>query len=244
MLIDSTFFNIYSRQIMMKEIGEIGQQKLADASVLVVGCGGLGAPVLSYLTAMGVGHLGFCDNDVVSLSNMNRQLLFTMDDIGRLKAITARERLLGLNPKLEASAYSCIFDEALASQIVPQYDVIVDCLDNFDTRFIINDACIAAKRPFVHAGVGEFYGQMMTVIPGDGPCLRCLFPNIKKDEPRKPFGVIGPTPGVLGTLQALEVAKLLLGMPVSNDGLVIFDGLNVSLEKVHIDPLVSCICRA
>ena len=242
--LDSTAREIYSRQIMMKEIGEAGQQALAKASVLVIGCGGLGAPTLLYLAAMGVGRIGLCDNDVVSLSNLNRQLLFAMDDLGKPKAATAEKRLLALNPRLDTTAYDCLFDEKLAGKIMPGYDIAVDCLDNFETRFLLNDACIAAGKPFVHAGIGEFFGQLMTVTPGTGPCLRCLFPNgVQNKEPKKPFGVIGPTPGVLGALQALEVLKFLLGLPVSNEGLVIYDGLQLSLEKVAIPPSPECKCR-
>jgi len=245
MTLDDTMREIFSRQIMMKEIGETGQQALLRARVLVAGCGGLGAPVLYYLTAMGIGCLGLCDGDVVSLSNLNRQLLFTPEDLGKCKAAAAEKRLLALNPRLETIVYERFLDEELARSIIPHYDITVDCLDNFDARFILNDECVAAHKPFVHAGIGEFFGQLMTVTPGTGPCLRCLFPDGKKEnEPKKPFGVIGPTPGVVGALQALEVMKLLLGLPVSNDGMVIYDGLRMSLEKVAILPSPECACRA
>ncbi|MCL1906149.1 MAG: HesA/MoeB/ThiF family protein [Clostridiales bacterium] len=245
MSLDYTAENIYDRQIMMKEIGEAGQQKLAQASVLVVGCGGLGSPVLYYLTAMGVGHLGLCDGDTVSLSNLNRQLLYTTDDIGKPKAATAKERLLALNPRLKTTVYNSYFDAELAGAIVPAYDITVDCLDNFAARFILNDACVTAGRPFVHAGVGEFYGQLLTVTPGKGPCLRCLFSDgEQKKEPAKPSGIIGVTPGVLGSLQALEVLKYLLGLRVCNDGLIIFDGLNMRMEKVTITATAQCRCQS
>ena len=234
---------IYSRQIIMKEIGEKGQRKIAGASVLVVGCGGLGAPVLSYLAAMGVGRLGMCDGDIVAPSNLNRQLLFTAGDIGKLKASTAEKRLREQYRYLITTVYDRYLDEGLASEILPGYDIAVDCLDNFEARFILNDACVAAGKPFVHAGIGEFYGQLMTVTPGKGPCLRCLFPNKKqKKEGKKPFGVVGTTPGIIGTMQALEVLKYLLGLPVSNEGLVVFDGLNMTLEKVGITPRHGCFC--
>jgi len=245
MVLDDKAREVYSRQIQMKEIGEEGQQKLAAASVLVIGCGGLGAPVLYYLTGMGIGHIGLCDFDVVSPSNLNRQLLFTMDNLGKRKAPTAASRLLALNPKLKVTVYDSFFDEQLAASIVPEYDIAVDCLDNFDTRFILNDACIDASKPFVHAGIGEFYGQFLTVTPGMGPCLRCLFPGgVKKSDPNKTFGVVGPTPGVLGCFQALEVLKFLLGLPVCNDGLMTYDGLNLSLEKVSLEASPDCRCRS
>ena len=245
MYLDSTLREVYSRQIMMQEIGIEGQEKLAGASVLVIGCGGLGAPALSYLTAMGIGHLGFCDCDEVALSNLNRQLLFKMDDVEHRKASLANKRLSELNPKMKTTVYDRFLDAELAAQLVPQFDIVVDCLDNFNTRFVLNDACVAAKVPFVHAGIGEFYGQLMTITPGEGPCLRCLFPNFKEEKgPKKPFGVVGSTPGVLGSLQALEVLKYIVGLPVANDGLVVYDGLALSIEKVKIEPSTDCICRA
>ena len=243
MSLDSIAREVYSRQIMMKEIGEAGQQKLTEASVLVIGCGGLGAPVLYYLAAMGIGCLGLCDGDVVSLSNLNRQVLFTLDDIGKPKALTAEKRLLELNPKLKTIVYNRFLDGEMAKTIVSEYDIAVDCLDNFNTRFILNDVCITVGKPFVHAGVGEFCGQLLTVTPGTGPCLRCLFPNgIQEKEPNKPIGVIGTTSGVIGALQALEVMKYLLGLPVSNDGMLVYDSLNMSLEKVPLEASPKCRC--
>jgi len=263
------FFNekqqeMYSRQIMMKDIGFDGQRKLAEASVLVVGCGGLGAPVLYYLTAMGIGHLGLCDGDKVALSNLNRQVLFTMDDIGKQKAQTASKRLKALNPDLKTTVYDKNMDEKSAEEIISKYDIVIDCLDNFETRFILNDVCIEAKKPLIHAGISEYYGQLMTIIPGKSPCLRCIFPNGVKNHPGSnravpsfskrasrqrnrppvlPVPVIGPTPGVLGSMQAMEVAKYLLGQQVCSDGIVTFNGLELSLEKVKIEPNPNCSCR-
>jgi len=228
---------------MIEDIGEDGQEKLADASVLVVGCGGLGAPVLYYLTAMGIGHIGLCDGDTVSLPNLNRQILFTQDDIGKPKASTAKERLLALNPMLTATVYDKFLDMELAETIIPTYDIVVDCLDNFETRFVLNDACVAIGKPLIHAGIGEYYGQLMTITPGKGPCLRCLFPNGVRDEGgKKQHGVIGPTPGVLGAMQAIEVVKYLLGLQVCNDGLVMYDGLKLSIEKVPLKRADKCKC--
>ena len=235
---------LYTRQIMMKEIGEAGQEKLANASVLVVGCGGLGSPVLYYLTAMGIGHLGLVDGDIISVSNLNRQLLYTTEDIGSLKVVTAKKRLLALNPKLKITVYDSFLDHELASSILPTYDIAVDCLDNFCDRFVLNDACIIADMPYVHAGVGEFSGQLLTITPGKGPCLRCLFPEGgQKKEPGKPTGIIGSTAGVIGALQALEVLKYFLGLPINNDGFVIFNGLSMSLEKTPLSASPYCSCQ-
>ena len=245
MTLDTTARELYSRQIMMKEIGEAGQQKLADASVFVAGCGGLGAPALYYLAAMGIGHLGLCDGDAVSLSNLNRQLLYTMDDLGSPKAAAAEKRLLALNPRLKTTVYDCFLDESLAAAALPAYDIAVDCLDNYETRFILNDACVAAGKPFVHAGVGEFYGQLMTVTPGAGPCLRCLFPHgAQNHEQTEPLGIVGATAGVLGAMQAMEVLKYLLGLPINNSGLAVYDGLDIRLEKVTVAASPACKCRS
>jgi len=238
---------IYSRQIMINEIGEEGQCKLKSTSVLVVGCGGLGSPVLYYLTAMGIGHLGLCDGDKVSLPNLNRQILFTMEDIGKSKASTAKERLTALDPGLITTIYDQFLDKELAENIIPKFDIIVDCLDNFKTRFILNDACVKAKKPLIHAGIGDFYGQLMTIIPGKTPCLRCLFPKGIKHETEEPSpcftGVIGTTPGILGTLQAIEVMKLILDIPSFKEGILVVDTLNQTMEKVEIKSNPKCICK-
>ena len=243
MELDDKQQEIYSRQIQIKEIGKDGQQKLAKASVLVVGCGGLGTPVLFYLTAMGIGHLGLCDGDIIKLSNLNRQILYTVADIGKPKASTAKKRLIALNPGLKATVYDTYMDKQLANEIVKKYDIIIDCLDNFETRFILNDACISAGKPMVHAGVGEFYGQLMTIIPGKSPCLRCLFPNGIHEKSEKVSGIIGPIPGVIGAMQALEAAKYFLGLQLCSDGLVTYDGLTATLEKVEIKQSINCICN-
>jgi molybdopterin/thiamine biosynthesis adenylyltransferase len=195
---------------------------------------------------MGIGHLGLCDGDKVSLSNLNRQILFTIDDLHKPKASTAEKRLNALNPNLKTTIYDQFLDEKLAKKIIPAYDIIVDCLDNFNTRFILNDACVAANKPFIHAGVEEYCGQMMTVIPGKSPCLRCLFPNGIKEKDgkkeKKPTGIIGPTPGVIGSIQALEAAKYLLDLPICNDGLIIYNGINLTMEKVTLNISQGCIC--
>jgi len=228
---------------MIKEIGEAGQRRLAEASVLVVGCGGLGSPVLYYLAAAGIGHLGLCDGDTVSLSNLNRQFLYTMEDLGRRKAAAAEKRLLALNPRLKTTIYDRFLDAELAASALPAYDIAVDCLDNYEGRFVLNDACVAAGKPFVHAGIGEFYGQLMTVTPGAGSCLRCLFPKgVQANEEAEQFGAVGATAGVLGAMQATEVLKYLLGLPVNNDGFAVYNGLHMSLEKITLKASPACIC--
>ena len=243
MLLNELAREVYARQIMIDEIGEEGQEKLCGASVLVVGCGGLGSPVLYYLTAMGIGHIGLCDGDVVSPSNLNRQVLYTMEDIGRSKASAAARRLQALNPRLRVTVYDCFLTAELAGNIIPSYDIVVDCLDNFAARFIINDACIAADRPFVHAGVSGFHGQLLTVTPGGSPCLRCLFPRGDNKPTVGQQGVLGSTPAVLGALEATEAVKYLLGLPLNNDGFLLYDGLRMNFEKVSLLPAANCACQ-
>jgi len=235
---------LYSRQTIIPNIGEEGQKKISDARVLVVGCGGLGAPVLYYLTAMGIGQIGLCDNDTVSMSNLNRQVLFTTADIGAPKAEAADKRIKALNPNLKTTVYQQTMDNELIQSIISGYDIIVDCLDNFETRFVLNDACINENKPFVHAGVEEYYGQLMTVIPGKSPCLRCLFPNgISNKSKQRIIGVIGPLPGILGSLQALEVVKYLLDMQTTSDGFITFDGVSGTMEKVKLKLNSKCFCQ-
>jgi len=168
-----------------------------------------------------------------------------MEDIGKQKAGVAGKRIKELNPNLKTTIYDKNMTEELADKIINEYDMVVDCLDNFETRFILSDACVKAKKPLVHAGVSEYYGQLMTIIPGKGPCLRCIFPNgiRQRDCPSVlTVPVIGPTPGVLGSMQAMEVAKYLLGQQVCSDGIVTYNGLEQSLEKIKIEPNPNCIC--
>jgi adenylyltransferase/sulfurtransferase len=245
MNLDGMTEEIYSRQIMLKEIGEQGQKTLANASVFVAGCGGLGSPALMYLTAMGIGRLGICDGDAVSYSNMNRQFLYSMGDIGKPKARMAEKRLLALNPRLKTDVYERYMDDELARSAIPEYDIAVDCLDNYKSRFILNDACVAAGKPYVHAGIGEYYGQLLTVTPGVGPCLRCLFPVEKPDEAKESrLGVIGATAGVLGSMQVMEVFKYLLGLQVCNKKLAVYDGLNMNWELIAVEAAPGCGCNS
>ncbi len=235
---------IYARQILLPEVGLDGQQKLSAAKVLIIGLGGLGAPVSYYLAAAGLGKLGLCDFDTVSLSNLNRQILYTAGDIGQKKAIIAASRLSKLNPTLSTQIYDTALTEDLALKIFGDYDLIIDCLDNFASRFILNDACLKLKKPFIHAGVGQFQGQMLTVIPGQSPCLRCFLPA-KIEESHDPLAkaIIGAVAGVMGSMQALEAIKFILGLNVHNHGLFVYNGLNVDTMSVEFKRSPTCICQ-
>lgn len=237
----------YARHILLKEVGGQGQQKLIAARVLVVGAGGLGSPILSYLAAAGVGTIGVSDSDVVSLSNLQRQTLFRTEDVGRDKTEAAREALARLNPHVKINTYPRISDDN-AREIIGRYDLIVEGVDNFATRYALNKACIAAKKPLVSAAVGRFEGQLSTfkpfADPGVLPCYRCL---VSEEPPREEQvncaeeGVLGAVTGVMGTLAAMEVLKEVLGVGESLAGrLMIYDGLSASFRTVALPADPAC----
>jgi len=205
----------YSRQIRLAEIGKEGQKKLKASSVLVVGAGALGCPVLQYLTAAGIGTIGIADNDWIDESNLNRQVLYTIKDIGKPKPLVAKEKLKLLNPEVTFNIHFIRIDKVCALKVFSQYDIIVDCTDNFASRYLINDACVILNKPLVYGAIHKFSGQLMVLNYQNGPTLRCLYP-----EPPHPlevpsceeFGVIGSVPGLIGSLQATEVFKIIIGL--------------------------------
>jgi molybdopterin/thiamine biosynthesis adenylyltransferase/rhodanese-related sulfurtransferase len=205
----------YSRHVLVPEVGEAGQFKLLDSKVLLIGAGGLGSPSAYYLAAAGVGTLGIIDADVVEESNLQRQILHNTSRIGQYKAESAKQTLEQLNPDVKVVTYLERLDETNVSQIIADYDVIVDGTDNFPTRYLLNDAALIQRKPVVHGSVFRFEGQLTIFKPYEGPCYRCLFP-----EPPPPAlapscaeaGVLGVLPGIIGLLQATETIKLLLGI--------------------------------
>ncbi len=240
----------YARHIVLREIGGVGQAKLQAAKVLVVGAGGLGSPVILYLAAAGVGTIGIADFDMVSLSNLQRQIAHRTADVGRPKTESARDAANAINPHVRIVPHPARLDRGNAHKIIEDYDIVADGSDNFATRFLIADTCVAAKRTLVSAAVTEFDGQLATYKPhaGDYPCYRCLFP-----EPPPPgtapscseTGVLGAAAGVMGTLQALEVIKEITGVGVSMAGkLLIYEALETRFRtvKVHRDPACA-VCR-
>lgn len=251
----STHFNSeenvrYSRHFSLKQVGVQGQALLKSAKVLVIGAGGLGCPVLQYLAAAGVGHLTIVDGDEVSLSNLQRQILFSVDQIGQSKSQAAAQRLSALNPEINIQAVPEYFQIDNALSLISDCDIVVDGTDNFQTRYLINDACVIAKKPFVYASISQFTGQLSvfnhSVEPdfeeqdNRGPTYRCLFP-----EPPAPdsipscaeAGVLGALPGVLGTLQAVEVLKIILKLPGIKSGvLVLLDLLGQFSQEIQLTP--------
>jgi sulfur-carrier protein adenylyltransferase/sulfurtransferase len=234
----------YSRHLIIPEVGKAGQEKLKAAKVLLVGAGGLGSPLGLYLAAAGVGTLGIVDFDVVDESNLQRQVLHGTSDVGRQKLESARDRLREINPHVNVHLHPVRLTSTNALEIFAQYDVIADGTDNFPTRYLVNDACVLAGKPNVYGSIFRFEGQVSVFAAQDGPCYRCLF-----REPPPPGlvpscaegGVLGVLPGIVGTLQALEVLKLLLGVGESLVGrLQLFDGLKFEWRELRVRKNPSC----
>ena len=230
----------YSRHIILKEIGVKGQKKLLNAKVLIIGAGGLGAPAALYLAAAGVGTIGIVDADVVDLSNLQRQVIHTTDDIGKLKVESAAETMRAINPDVTVNTYHEFVSSANVMDLIRDYDFILDGTDNFPAKFLINDACVMAKKPFSHAGIIRFKGQLTTVVPGEGPCYRCIFKNPppKDAVPTcKQAGVIGAMGGVIGSLQAMEAVKYITGTGELLVGyLLTYDALKMEFHKIKLPP--------
>lgn len=228
----------YSRHINLKEVGEEGQKKLLNSKVLIIGAGGLGSPVAMYLSASGVGTIGIADNDEVDLSNLQRQIIHSTADLGRAKVISAKESMENINPDITVNTYHTLVTKENIMELIENYDFIMDCSDNFETKFLINDACVIAGKPFSHAGIIRFQGQLMTYVPGKGACYRCVFKNPpeKKDAPNcKQLGIIGAMAGVIGSLQALEAIKYIIGEGDLLTGyLLTYDALKMEFRKIKL----------
>ena len=234
----------YSRHITLPEIGADGQQRLKGARVLCIGAGGLGSPAALYLAAAGIGTIGLVDFDAVDASNLQRQILHGTKDIGRSKLASARDRLQDVNPNVRVEAHETSFAEGNALDLVKAYDVVLDGTDNFPTRYLVNDACVMAGRPNAYGSIFRFEGQASVFATKDGPCYRCLHP-----EPPPPGmipscaegGVLGVLPGLIGTIQATETIKLLLGMGEPLVGrFLIYDALRMRFREVRLPKDPDC----
>lgn len=226
----------YGRQIIMPQIGTEGQKKLKNARVLVIGAGGLGSPVSLYLAGAGIGHIGIMDADEVSLSNLQRQIAHSIKTEGMNKALSAKSSMESLNDQIEVTAYPFRLTSENAEELIEKYDFIIDACDNFETKFLINDACVIMKKPFCHAGILGFEGQVMTWVPGDDPCYRCIFEEIpeKDSVPNcSQAGIIGAVAGIAGSVQALEAVKYFTGAGELLTGkLFTFNGLTMRTRIV------------
>ncbi len=239
----------YSRHLLLPEVGVDGQRKLKAARVLCVGAGGLGSPVAMYLAAAGVGTLGIVDFDTVDFSNLQRQILHTTEEVGRSKLDSARRRLTALNPNVAIETHGALLSSANALGILERYDYVVDGTDNFPTRYLINDACVLLGKPNIYGSVFRFEGQASVFATREGPCYRCLYP-----EPPPPGlvpscaegGVLGVLPGFIGTIQATETIKLIIGAGSPLIGrLLLFDALAMRLREVKLRKDPDCpVCGA
>lgn len=237
----------YSRHILLPEVGGKGQKKINEARVLLVGAGGLGAPVGYYLSAAGVGKIGIVDEDQVELSNLQRQIVHNTDDLGKNKAVSAQQSLLHLNPGIEVITYQERITSENIFDIAADYDIVVDGTDNFPTRYLLNDACVLTQKPLSSGAVFRFHGQAMTIVPGEGPCYRCLY-----REPPPPdmvascqeAGVLGVLPGLIGLVQATEVLKLILGVgDVLKGRLLSYEALEMEFKTIKVQKDPDCpIC--
>jgi len=234
----------YSRQLVLPELGPKGQQKLKGSSVLVVGAGGLGIPASVYLAAAGVGRLGIVDADVVERSNLHRQTIYSEADVGRPKARVAGDKLKLVNPHIAVESHEARLTSANAMSLLKEYDVVIDCTDNFPARYLINDACVLLGKPDVYASIFRFDGQASVFDAREGPCYRCLFP-----EPPPPdsvqdcavAGVLGVLPGIMGSIQAVEALKLLLGQGEPLNGrLLLFNATDMTFNELRFKKNEQC----
>ena len=228
----------YSRHLILKEIGVRGQKKLLAARVLVIGAGGLGSPAAMYLAAAGVGTIGIVDDDVVDLSNLQRQIIHGTGNVGMPKVESAAETVTSINPDVTVKPYHIRVSAGNIAELIAGYDVIVDAADNFSTKFLINDACVLAGKPYIYGGALRFEGQLMTYVPGRGPCYRCIFrdmPAAGEVPSCKEAGVLGAVVGVIGSMQAVEAVKLILGVgkPLTAR-LMTFDALAMTCRAVPL----------
>ncbi|WP_135826388.1 SAMP-activating enzyme E1 [Halorussus ruber] len=240
--LDPTQLDRYSRHIIMDEVGPEGQQSLLDASVLVVGAGGLGAPVIQYLAAAGVGELGIADDDEVELSNLQRQVIHGDDDVGRPKVESAADFVATLNPDVDVRTHQTRVEPDNAEELIADYDFVVDASDNFRTRYLVNDVCTLSGTPFSHGAIYKFEGQV-TTFTTEGPCYRCLFPEAPPQgmvPDCASTGVLGVLPGTVGCIQATETVKYLLGEGGALDAgelldgrMIFYDAMDMTFEEVE-----------
>jgi len=233
----------YSRHLLLPEIGLVGQQKLKAARVLVVGCGGLGCPVLQYLTAAGVGTLGLLDFDTVDESNLQRQVLYATADVGRPKAVVAAERLHAQNPFVTLQTHQVLLSASNALDLFASYDLVVDCSDNFATRYLVNDACVVLGKPLVFGAIFKFDGQVSVFNYQNGPTYRCLYPHppAPGEAPScAEIGVLGVLPGLVGTMQASEALKIILGIgEVLSGRLLLVNALGMQFQTIRFRPVAA-----
>ena len=235
----------YSRHILLPEVGGKGQKKLAQAKIFVIGAGGLGSPVALYLAAAGVGTIGLIDSDIVDISNLQRQVLHHTPDVGRSKVQSAKEKIEALNPDVNVETYETRFGQENAIDLIKPYDIVIDGVDNFPAKFLINDACYFSRKPLIHGGILRFEGRVFSIIPGQSACYRCIF---KQPPPAglvpscQEAGIIGAVAGIIGTIQATEAIKIVLGIgqPLTNR-ILDFDAQKTTFREIKTNRNPKCI---
>jgi len=240
----------YSRQIILKKIGAAGQKKLLESSVLIVGAGGLGSPIAIYLTALGVGKIGIIDKDIIEISNLSRQIIFSIDDLKRKKSTAAINKLKKINPDVQFKSFNKKLTKKNIDTIAKNFNLIVDGSDNFRTRFLINDYCLKNKKILISGAISKFDGQVYTFdfSKKKSPCLRCFIPNAPTNidiDNCEYEGVLGTLGGIIGTIQANEVIKEIIGIGESLCGyILIIDGLKLTFRKAKLNKRTNCYCNA
>ena len=227
---------LFSRQMMVDEIGFAGQEKINKSKVLVIGAGGLGCPILQYLSSCGVGTIGIVDFDKIEIHNLHRQILYGVDDIGKDKAIIAKEKLNKLYPYIQINSFNELLREENAETIISQFDIVVDGSDNFHTRYLVNDTCVKLNKPLVYGSILKFEGQLSVFNHNGSKNLRDIFPEFPnpEDVPNcDENGVLGALPGIIASMMALETLKQILGLPVLSDQLLIIETLNWEIRKLN-----------
>ena len=232
----------YNRNILINQIGEKGQERLLNAKVLVCGTGGLGSTVIANLASLGVGNLGIVDDDILEISNLNRQYIHNLSAIGHVKTDSAKNWIENYNKDIKVVPYKIRLDENNYETIVKDYDIIVDCFDSFRSKFLLNDIAIKTDKPLVHGGVTEFRGQALTILPKKSACLRCIFPDADFDA-YVVKGVTSPTVSTIASIESMEVLKLILDIgELLTDKLLVFDGLKMDFKVLKVKHGKNCIC--
>lgn len=236
-------FERYNRNILVPEVGIKGQKKLSDAKVLVCGAGGLGSTVIVNLASLGVGHIGIIDNDTVELSNLNRQYIHNLSSLKHPKTDSAKAWVQNYNRDIQTETFKIRLDKKNYIDIVAKYDILADCFDSFESKFLLNDISLKMQKPLIHAGVTEFSGQVMTIIPNKSACLRCIFPDANLDA-CVAKGVVSPAVSLIASVQSMEILKLIInkGSLLTNKILSI-DGLNARFKVLNVKKNSACECN-
>ena len=247
-LFSETELNRYARHIVMREMGGVGQKALKQAKILVVGAGGLGSPVLQYLAAAGVGTIGVIDDDVVDNANLQRQVIHRDDDIGTAKVFSAQAAMIAQNPFVDVRPYQRRLTDDIAAELIAEYDLVLDGCDNFETRYLVNKVCVQTQTPLISGALTQWEGRLSVFDPAKGaPCYQCIFPQAPAPELApscSEAGVIGPLPGVVGSMMTIEAIKVITGAGAPLRGeMVIYDGLYGESRKIKLEPRADCpIC--